>query len=157
MANQKNEEIIEKYKKLLEENRKLKAHIKYLNKNVLDISTTLERKCCQICNVNLAPDQFQTHLCVDVSEITCEYCKSSFKATIELCEHLKVAKHTEMIYECDKCPMVFSTATLLRFHQESKLIHTEINRDAPNAKIGTETINIFSAYKSNKQNYKFHI
>lgn len=159
MANQKNEEIIEKYKELLKENRRLKAHIKYLNEKVLK-SSQMERKCCKICNNELAPDQFQNHLCADVNGITCEYCTSSFKSTIELCEHLKVTKHTEVIYECDKCPMVFSTATLLTFHQESKLTHTEIVQDVQNEKSETETINnmdVSLADKSNKQNCNLYI
>lgn len=123
----------------------------------------MERECCEICNNELAPDRFQTHLCVDLNEITCEYCTSSFKSTIELCEHLKVAKHTEVIYECDKCPMIFSTATLLTFHQTSKLTHTEIIPDFQNSKSETETINIDMdvslADKSNsiRKIYKFYI
>lgn len=140
ISHEKNEKIRAKYEELWKENRRLKAHIKYLDQRLSAVSKQIKKERCQICNIDFAQDE--AHLCMDVKDITCEYCSSSFKTTIELCEHLNSAKHIESIYECDKCSMVFSTATLLTFHKDSKLTHTQTRPDSSPSQRQTQTTNL---------------
>lgn len=61
-------------------------------------------------------------------EILCEYCSTTFSTAIDLNNHLIAANHVDMkIYQCNRCSMNFSSAILLKFHQKSKLTHTQLN------------------------------
>lgn len=152
---------MEKLRQMSNENKRLKAQIKYSDSRATGKQVQWER--CQICNTKLAPNK--PHLCMDVKDIACEYCSSSFKTTVELCKHLEVAKHIETIYECDKCPTVFSTATLLTFHRQSKLAHTQTMPDFSIIQDQTQSNNhdidvpLTDRSKFNKQfckNFKLH-
>lgn len=132
--------ITSKYEELLKENKRLKAHIKYLVGKESVTSQRMEKDRCQICKCEWTTNE--KHLCMDVKEVACEYCSSSFETTMQLCEHLKMANHTEVIYECERCPMVFSTATLLTFHRESKQTHPETMPDSNMHQSQTRIVNL---------------
>lgn len=91
--------------------------------NEVDLLESKNR--CNVCNENIS--DLHRHICLDRTNIKCEYCSGTFKSTYDLCRHLTVVQHPEMkLYKCNKCSMGFSTALLLHIHQQSKQTHIEL-------------------------------
>lgn len=76
-------------------------------------------KRCSVCNDLMTESELSRHLCMNRTEMTCDYCPMTFKATIDLGVHLMEAKHKVTFYRCDHCSKAFASAILLKIHQSS--------------------------------------
>lgn len=119
----KNDVLNKKYEDLRIEMKRLRQKNYYLEMRAENkYSGSRRNKSCEVCLKR--PRDLYQHLCMDETEIKCEYCTEVFKSTIELGIHLHNAKHTPMkVYKCDKCTLVFRTELFLKFHQMSAEIH----------------------------------
>lgn len=126
----KNAKIKKKYEALQREFWKLKRSFTYIRdrkknrvNNENEEPEPEER--CEVCFETTA--DLDQHICMDQSEVNCDYCSASFKSTIDLGIHLSDAKHPDtQLFKCDKCTMAFAAASLLQFHQSSEHTHTSI-------------------------------
>lgn len=71
---------------------------------------------CSVCEIKLAPNELDEHLCSNDENIQCEYCPESFKATVKLLEHLKRSHDEKKLYRCEKCPRFFAMIRLKEYH-----------------------------------------
>lgn len=80
---------------------------------------------CSICNEKLPAGSLYEHLCVECDgedgSIKCAYCTRSFKATIALCEHLKLSHMIKSLaVSCDECDQHYAMKELLQVHVIAK-------------------------------------
>lgn len=75
---------------------------------------------CMICDEKFALDELATHLCIDRSELICEYCTKPFESLNELKEHLNNDHSNEekLLYVCDICRRAFPMRSLMDCHRK---------------------------------------
>lgn len=69
--------------------------------------------------MKLSLNEVHLHLCIDGTQISCQYCSKSFKATIELLDHLNIFHDDKSFYECNKCYKTFEMVKLLDIHTKT--------------------------------------
>lgn len=70
---------------------------------------------CEICSVNLSPDDLKKHLC-QVQSIKCDYCDEFHETTISLLKHLECHKDQYKLHRCT-CSKVFPSIFFVNAHK----------------------------------------
>lgn len=118
---EKNVNLRRKNKKLHDDIRRLKELLKFHTGR--DFSTDTKSKKCTVCLETMPPAELQRHVCLDYTELTCEYCLRTFPTTIEFGDHLTKENHSETLHKCQQCSIGFPAEILLQIHQESIFTH----------------------------------
>lgn len=123
-----NENIMKKFQELQKEHRILKAKLHIYTSSVLKSADYTIKSRCEVCYVMLTRTELQHHICMNQTEIICEYCPAVLNSTAEFGEHLKSAEHSNIsIYKCNNCTLVFPSELLLNFHQQSDRTHVDLD------------------------------
>lgn len=121
----KNDQVRKQLIELEEENKMLKMQLNIYTSEPIETSDNIPAfesdEKCKICSVTLTEHEQSTHICINLDEVTCEYCSvpMSFRSINRLCDHLTNSSihNNEKIYQCNKCPKNFLAAVLLKCHQ----------------------------------------
>lgn len=74
---------------------------------------------CKICMKTLTQQELNTHICIDLHEVKCEYCSHSFESINGLWNHItNSADHNDIkSYRCSTCMKIFPAAVFLMCHR----------------------------------------
>lgn len=77
---------------------------------------------CKICSATLTQHELSTHMCIDLDEVSCEYCSQPFESTMDLWHHLidSAVHHDKKWHRCSICLNSFPAAVLLKCHKDVK-------------------------------------
>lgn len=88
-------------------------------RNHLKLHTAARDMKCVVCQENFTSNELDYHMCLNEKSIVCDYCNTSFNATVKLLQHLESAHDDRTIYKCRKssCPQFFGMITLRTWHE----------------------------------------
>lgn len=118
----RNDQIRKQYYELEKENEMLKSQLNVQIPTTVESNDEIPTECnenCKICFATLTQHEFSTHICIDLDEITCEYCSESFKSINDLWNHLidSVIHNNMTLHQCNRCTENFPAAVLLKCHE----------------------------------------
>lgn len=123
----KNDQVHQQYDEVEKENEMLKAQLAIFGATTMesndaddiDTDTKESHEPCKICFATLTQQELNTHMCIDLEEVTCEYCFKSFQSINELWNHsTNAAIHSPVKWHvCNECTESFPAAALLECHK----------------------------------------
>lgn len=136
----KNDDIRKQYVELEKENESLKSQLAMHISTMIDTNDDISSGCnenCNICFATLTSHELCTHICIDLDEVTCEYCSETFKSINDLWNHLTNATihDNAKSYQCDNCTKSFSAAILLKCHESTEHFELDLNTSLNKSKL----------------------